>query len=289
MNKVYAFITTYYPDKKVEDNIRKIAKQVYKTIICDNSPQNNNLFIDQENIIYISNLKNLGLSKAFNKALKYMETEILENDYVIFFDQDSAISSGYIQKLCSEYEKIENSNPNIGCLGPIFFNTSNQKVEYPKIKTRITENSYAVKNIITSSMLTKFKNLRKVNFWNEKIFLDLADWDLCWRLEKKGLICAITNKVVLHHSVGSGEKKIGFLHLRVGQPFREYYQTRDALYLLKENYVPLKMKIRLIANITIRPIIHFLFLDNGKERLTYIGQGFIDYNKNRHGEMREYS
>ena len=73
MNKVYAFITTYYPDKKVEDNIRKIAKQVYKTIICDNSPQNNNLFIDQENIIYISNLKNLGLSKAFNKALKYME------------------------------------------------------------------------------------------------------------------------------------------------------------------------------------------------------------------------
>lgn len=287
MNKIYAFVTTYYPDKIVEKNIKKIAEQVYKTVVCDNSPHNN-LFIDQENIIYITNQKNLGLSKAFNKALEYIGTEISKDDFVIFFDQDSAISAGYIQKLCNEYEKIENINPNIGCLGPVFFNTSNQKLESPKIKTKITDNSYVVKNIITSSMIMKYKNLKKTNFWNEKIFLDLADWDLCWRLEKEGLICAITNKVILHHSVGSGEKRIGFLHLRVGQPFREYYQTRDALYLLKENYVPLKMKIRLIANITVRPIIHCIFLDKRRERLKYIRQGFIDYSKNRHDEMRKY-
>ena len=66
-------------------------------------------------------------------------------------------------------------------------------------------------------------------------------------------------------------------------------RTRDALYLLKENYVPLKMKIRLIANITVRPIIHCIFLDKRRERLKYIRQGFIDYSKNRHDEMRKYS
>lgn len=60
----------------------------------------------------------------------------------------------------------------------------------------------------------------------------------------------------------NGEKKVGPIKLRVGQPFREYYQTRDALYLLQENYVPLKMRLRLIANVTIRPVVHYLMLDD---------------------------
>ena len=105
----------------------------------------------------------------------------------------------------------------------------------------------------------------------------MADWDLCWRMEKAGLLCCMTEKVTLHHSVGSGEKKVGPIKLRVGQPFREYYQTRDALYLLQEKYVPPKMRLRLIATITIRPVLHCLFLNHREERKAYVLKGYSDW------------
>ena len=203
---------------------------------------------------------------------------------MIFFDQDSQIEEGYVEKLCLEYELVEKEHNNLGCLGVVFYNTSNDTLEVPHIKKYLASKTYQVSNIITSSLLTRFKNIEKVNYWNKNLFLDFVDWDLCWRMKNKGLICGITDGITLKHSVGNGEKKIGFIRLRVGQPIREYYQTRDALYLLQEQYVPLKMRVRLLANVMIRPLFHFLFLDNKIDRLMYIRRGIIDYLRDIHGE-----
>ena len=219
----------------------------------------------------------MGLSGAFNVALKNQDFEWKEDDIIIFFDQDSQISNGYIKALYEEYCKIERIVPNLGCLGPVFYNTSNGQIERPHQKKKVTDDSYSVCNTITSSLMTRYKNLKKIGFWNENIFLDLADWDLCWRMQRAGLLCCMTEKVILHHSVGNGEKKIGPIKLRVGQPFREYYQTRDILYLLQEQYVPIKMRVRLAATITVRPILHCLFLDHREERKMYILKGYSDW------------
>lgn len=228
--------------------------------------------------------ENLGLGAAFNVALKNDTYGWKDDDLIIFFDQDSQIGEGYIQALQDEYRKIETLIPNLGCLGPVFYNTSNGRTERPRQKKNITDETYEVSNTITSSLMMRYGNLKRIDFWNEKVFLDLADWDLCWRMQKAGMVCCMTEKVVLHHSVGNGEKKVGPIKLRVGQPFREYYQTRDALYLLQENYVPLKMRLRLIANVTIRPVVHYLMLDDKKSRMKFIRRGINDYKKGVHGE-----
>ena len=175
---------------------------------------------------------------------------------IIFFDQDSQIGEGYIQALQDEYRKIETLIPNLGCLGPVFYNTSNGRTERPRQKKNITDETYEVSNTITSSLMMRYGNLKRIDFWNEKVFLDLADWDLCWRMQKAGMVCCMTEKVV----------------------------TRDALYLLQENYVPLKMRLRLIANVTIRPVVHYLMLDDKKSRMKFIRRGINDYKKGVHGE-----
>ena len=234
--------------------------------------------------IYTTQHKNLGLTGAFNSILKDPAYGWKDDDLIIFFDQDSQIGEGYIQALQDEYRKIETLIPNLGCLGPVFYNTSNGRTERPRQKKNITDETYEVSNTITSSLMMRYGNLKRIDFWNEKVFLDLADWDLCWRMQKAGMVCCMTEKVVLHHSVGNGEKKVGPIKLRVGQPFREYYQTRDALYLLQENYVPLKMRLRLIANVTIRPVVHYLMLDDKKSRMKFIRRGINDYKKGVHGE-----
>lgn len=285
MSETHALVTLYNPSEKEFNNCRILSQQVDTVILCDNSQESHEtVFQNEKNIIYITKNENLGLGAAFNVALKNDTYGWKDDDLIIFFDQDSQIGEGYIQALQDEYRKIETLIPNLGCLGPVFYNTSNGRTERPRRKKNITDETYEVSNTITSSLMMRYGNLKRIDFWNEKVFLDLADWDLCWRMQKAGMVCCMTEKVVLHHSVGNGEKKVGPIKLRVGQPFREYYQTRDALYLLQENYVPLKMRLRLIANVTIRPVVHYLMLDDKKSRMKFIRRGINDYKKGVHGE-----
>ena len=285
MSETHALVTLYNPSEKEFNNCRILSQQVDTVILCDNSQESHEtVFQNEKNIIYITKNENLGLGAAFNVALKNDTYGWKDDDLIIFFDQDSQIGEGYIQALKDEYRKIETLIPNLGCLGPVFYNTSNGRTERPRQKKNITDETYEVSNTITSSLMMRYGNLKRIDFWNEKVFLDLADWDLCWRMQKAGMVCCMTEKVVLHHSVGNGEKKVGPIKLRVGQPFREYYQTRDALYLLQENYVPLKMRLRLIANVTIRPVVHYLMLDDKKSRMKFIRRGINDYKKGVHGE-----
>lgn len=283
---VIAIATLYKPDKVVVDNMRILSEQVKQLILCDNSPKETSIFSDIANCIYVFNGgKNLGLSAAFNKVLNNSQYYLWKNsDFVIFFDQDSRITDGYIESLVTEYNNIKKIDHNVGCLGPIFYNASNNVVENPHIKSQITEKSFKVNNVITSSMLIPYAILKSVDFWNEEIFLDLADWELCWRLNKQGHQTYITKAVMLNHSVGEGDKKVGPLHVRVGNPIREYYQTRDSYRLLKKQYVPFKMKLVLYKTIYLRPVIHKMFMDNWDVRKHYIQRGKEDYKKHIKGE-----
>ena len=287
MGRVYSLITLYNPDESVVKKSKQIAAQTEKAFLCDNSNRNNSaLFQCIENAAYMANMKNLGLPGAFNKILRDPKLSWHEDDIIIFFDQDSEIKEGYIERLIFGFKVAEKEYKNLGCYGPVFFNTSNGTVEIPKIKQELLDGVYKVRNIITSSMVVRYKNLQKIGFWNEKLFLDLADWDLCWRMEANGMLCCITDSITLYHSVGDGEKRVGPFTFRVGQPVREYYQTRNALNLLEEGYIPFKMRVRLFANVTVRPILHYMFLNEKKQRVKYIKKGFMDYHKGVHGELQ---
>ncbi len=279
---IYSLVTLYCPGNDVVNNIKSISSQSDKVFVCDNSPVNNGtIFAKIENVEYVFFDKNNGLSVAFNTILK--NRSFSNSDYVIFFDQDSYIEKNHISSLIEEYELLEKNFGPIGCVGPVYLNSRNNKIEIPIGKTTLTSHSYKVKSVITSSMLCKFENLKKINFWNENIFLDMADWDLCWRLQKANMPCCMTDVSVLYHTLG--EKKHNYYIFKVQEwtPLRTYYQIRDSMSLMRENYVPLKFKIRFIFNLTIRPVIYLLFLDKKKSRLHYYYDGIRDFFKGKNG------
>lgn len=286
---ISALMTCYYPNEENIKNIDTISKQVDRVFVCDNSPTSNKNKMPKNNekVIYCYFGRNLGLSIAFNKILKTEEYNFSDEDFIIFFDQDSKIPNGFIEKLKKDYLHIEEKNPKIGCIGPVYFNTSSNMLETPKIKKYLAENIYHVNSIITSSMLIRYSTLKQIDFWNEQVFLDMADWDLCWRLNQIGKMCVMSENVVMNHTLGVGEKKVGPLRVRIGSPIREYYQTRDCIYLLKETYTPIKNKIMFIEMLSIRPLVHLLLLDNKGKRMRYIKRGIQDYFKGIKGAYIE--
>ncbi|WP_199589188.1 glycosyltransferase [Coprobacillus sp. AF33-1AC] len=282
---IAALMTCYYPDSENIKNIDIISKQVDKIFVCDNSPSNNKKMMpsDNEKIEYCFFGKNLGLSMAFNRILKEKKYHFDDDDFIIFFDQDSRINDGFISNLIKDYLEVEDKGYEIGCIGPVYFNNSSNMLEVPKVKTVISEKIYHVNSIITSSMLIKYSTLKELNFWNENVFLDMADWDLCWRLNQIGKMCTMSENVIMNHTLGVGEKRLGPLRVRVGSPIREYYQTRDCIYLLKEKYTPIRNKIMFIEMLSIRPVVHFLLLDSKKKRMKYVKRGIVDYFKKIRG------
>lgn len=283
---IVGLVTLYNPAENQILNLEEIQKQVDVLIVCDNS-KNDHSGKMPKGCKYSSTLQNLGLSGAFNRVLMDPSFQWSPDDYIIFFDQDSKIHSNHVINLIRDYEKCNSDDILVGCIGPAFYNTSNNKVEIPHKKEKFLQGVYRVKSIITSSMLCKYKTLSEIGFWNEDVFLDMADWDLCWRMQDYGYQCLMTANVLLTHSVGLGEKKIGPFSFRVGAPIREYYQIRDCLYLLGKSYTPLKFKLRFMAMLTLRSLIHIVAFDEKQRRMYYIKRGILDFIKKKRGEFCE--
>lgn len=286
---INALITVYHPSEDVSSNVDAIAEQADFLYVCDNSTESNEAMFSgseyKDKIKYVFFGENLGLSGAFNRILKDDSIAWKEDDYVFFFDQDTSIGKDFVADMVKEYEELVSMGVNLGCLGPTYFNTSNNTIEKPRFKKDITDKVCAVKGVITSGMLSTYGNLKEAGFWNNNVFLDLADWELCWRLIAVKKVCCMTSNVVFRHSIGIGEKKVGAIHLRVGHPFREYYQMRECLYLLFKRYTPLKYRIRFLAMLFIRNPFHLIFLNNRKIRFKYIVKGIIDYFKKVKGPL----
>ena len=287
---VISLITLYNPTNEHLKNAKKIAEQSTLTILIDNSYNSNESLVGNEKwkdkIVYCPNYDNLGLSMAFNKCLEDKELyDWKKDDFVIFFDQDSTIDEGHIPKLIEEYIKLEEQGIKIGCIGPAYFDKSHGSVRTPKAYKRISDESIIVDSIMTSSMVCRYKNIKMVGFWSEDIFLDMADWDICWKMKKRGLVTVMTSTVLLTHTVGEGSKQVGPITLDIAKPFREYYETRDCIYLLKKDYVPLKDRIRFYLQLTIRPLLHLMFLDDKEERKYYIKLGIKHAKYNVKGSL----
>ena len=285
--KVYALVTLFHPKKENITGINEIANQVDRLYLLDNSEEDNSsLFNEIKNIRYINLSDNMGLPKAFNYVLKDSSLNWEDEDYILFFDQDSVIRSSHVKDEISIFDMLAQKT-NIGCLGISYFNTSSGTQEIPRIKKEISEGCYIVNDVITSSMLTRYGIIKKVNFWNEDLFLDCADWDLCWRLKEVGYHICITNKVIFEHSVGTGDINLGLVKLRSCPPIRSYYRTRDNLNLIKKKYTPFRLRINMIIDCTFFNVLRVIFLPETKIRVKLMNKAWKDSIRNVTGKYYE--
>lgn len=94
MNRITAIITLFNPAPNNINNVFALAEHCDRVIICDNSPVNHEtMFENSRKIFYRTELQNLGLSAAFNRVLRDKAFAWENDEYVIFFDQDSVINN----------------------------------------------------------------------------------------------------------------------------------------------------------------------------------------------------
>ena len=293
MRKTAAVVTLYHPKGETAESLKALAGQVTSLILSDNTPDGDHraMFTEIPNAVYLANGTNLGLAAGVNRGLDTEEAR--ESDYVFFFDQDSRVPEGHIMTMIRDWEALEKDH-RIGLLGPRFYDEITGTYNADAILDNETEASgdpyVPIGQMITSSMMTTWGIMKEIGFWNEEIFLDYGDYELCWRLMSAGYELFITKNVTLTHRLGDGavdaEVKGQKIRLAYGAPVRKYYQTRAAVKLLRKDYIPEPWRKLLKMNLTRRRYYDLRYLPDKWKNTVYYFRGLRDGLLNRQGEIR---
>lgn len=290
MNTI-ALVTLYNPDENINNRIKLLSEQVSTVFLLDNSPASRcgSLFSSIKNCTYLFFGENLGLSAAFNRILKHFSV-CKDADFILFFDQDSCVTKHLIDTLAKDFMSLSASYT-VGCVGPMYFDrTRCIRAGITKKSAPVGNNCFRSSEVITSSMITTYQVLEDIGFWDESVFLDYADFELCWRMAKHGYETFVSGNAMLNHSLGLGILQCHFffkeLTFNYASPFREYYQTRAAIKLLKRTYIPLNWRRNFIFNLTIRILLYTLYLPEKVKRLKYFCLGIVHGVLGRNGELK---
>lgn len=177
-------------------------------IVYDNSPLPQKSL---DNVFYIHDPKNSGVSKAYNEGIKLAKE--LGKKYVLFLDQDTKFTLDMIEK----YEKLTEIYGEdyiytsvIGKENKIyspfleknFRGRPQNKSEFKHLEVYNLDE----KSIINSGMLVPLKIIDKIGTFNEKIKLDFSDMFFIDKYKKyKKEIVLVDNFV--EHSISGDEGK----------------------------------------------------------------------------------
>ena len=218
-----AGIVLFNPDiKRLEENISAISPQVKDVILVDNGSKNadgiSSLISRFDNITYIGNADNMGIAKALNQIVE--KADELGAKWVLTLDQDTVCKPDIDRSVKVDF----------GLTAPY------------------VKDSFC----ITSGAFNNIRCIKAVGGFDEKLFIDMVDYDICYALTRSGYKIIRMNYVGFLHEVGRsvtkrffGKDIIIFNH----SPLRKYYWARNSIYLKRKYKLGLSADKRVINRI----------------------------------------
>jgi rhamnosyltransferase len=288
-NSVVAGIVVYFPNQgKLIDLLESLEKQVSVILIFNNgvAPNSAKDIFDRPNVRVFGNGKNLGVASAINELC--LQAITLGASYIVTFDQDTLPSYDFVANLSRQYHLLSTSKNNIAAVGPKFIDKRNGADVYP-----IFQNSkYWVKKVypdiiqldplntsllITSGMLLDLNKWKAIGRFRDDYFIDYVDNEWCIRAASLGYDLYVCPSIVIQHELSDMPPRRLFGRLALSySPVRRYYTFRNAVDLMKKQYVPTGMRLYLFATLIYRTPIS-LIIDRDKwATLSCIAHGLID-------------
>lgn len=233
MNSICAGIVTYNPDlKRLKENLSAVVQQVKRVFIVDNGSENisdieklQKTFVDT---VLLKNKNNMGIAHALNQLIDAARDEYA---WILTLDQDSVIRERLVEKYC-EYIKI----PDIGLL---CCEIEDRNYTFTRDKKN-DEDLFPVKKCITSGTLTNIDKCLKIGGFDDELFIDSVDYDLCYSMSEHGYKTMKVNYLGLLHEVGKSRLiHFGKFEFAVNNhsALRKYYISRNSVYLISKHHL----------------------------------------------------
>ena len=267
-----AGIVTYNPDiERLKENINSIMSQVSQIVIVDNGSDNVedicSMIEGNSGICMVWNEENGGIAKALNQIMHFADEH--NWDWVLTLDQDSVTMPGLIDnyRKYMDYDKVAM----ITCL----FLDRNYGVQQ---EYEFSEEYRYAERCITSGCLTKVAPCLETGGFDEGMFIDYVDFDMCYMLTERGYKILQSSFRGILHELGNSQRKEFFgreVIVTNHSPSRRYYYSRNVVYFIRKHrgYVSaLRYYIKLYGRLGVV----LLYENNKFNKLKYGLKGIID-------------
>ncbi|NGZ15552.1 glycosyltransferase family 2 protein [Vibrio aestuarianus] len=269
---VAVVVTTFNPDiDLLVKNIMSYIGQCGAVYLVDNSPLPFDYEALPDKVVVLSLENNLGIAHAQNIGISEVKNDGYQ--YIIEIDQDSSLSNGYVEGALVEYEKLNAKYGNVFGIGPVAISDV-QGIDYYGYSERC--DSFIVEHTLSSGFFYPVKNANQCGEKNTGLFIDLVDWEWCYRARQHGLYTFISPNLFLFHSLGEGHIIFGPVKIGVPKPFRHYYQMRNTILLSTMPHVPIKWKVKNLIKVFVKLIGYPIIMKQGFIRLKYMLRGIRD-------------
>lgn len=246
--------------------------------------KNLNLFLkNYSHIKLIQNKQNFGVPKSWNIGIKNALQQKI--DFVWILNADTTVSKEALSSLIKTYKSLK--APIIG--SHMFFESKKDLIQdkasisfskwkgYGKNKKfldKLTQ-PYECYYISGCSMFLHANCFKNIGLFNEDLFFLGDEIDYCLRAKKLNIkIFCDPSSVIYHEGSASVPKKT---------PLRKYYETRNALYNVKNffsNYIIISIFYHFFRIL----ILDLIFRNQGTKQFQASFEGLLDFLKNKKGK-----
>lgn len=264
-----AGIVLFNPDiERLEENISAISPQVGSLILVDNGSKNiddiKKLIAGYGNITYIRNDDNYGIAKALDQIIN--KADELGAEWALTLDQDTVCEPDIIEKYDTFTKRAKD---NVAII------TSKYKDRSVEVDFGMTQEYEKVSFCITSGAFNNVRCIKAVGGFDEKLFIDMVDYDICYALTRNGYKIIRLNYTGFLHEVGRSTSKKFFgkdIIIFNHSPLRKYYWVRNSIYLKRKYKLGFRSDVRVVKR-----MIQTLLYENDKfHKLKSMFKGVAD-------------
>lgn len=277
--KVSALVVLYFPDRSVFDYVNFLSKEFDFVVLFDNTPKKNNENNFREfpkNVFYLSNGENLGIATALNAGIDRIRQL---SDYVVLFDQDSRIISGYKDLIFSRKESDQDFWK-IALIGPVW-RRMNGVSALGNAEGELEGYCYKkVETLITSGACLNLKIFDDIGRFCDEYFIDNVDHEYALRARKFGYYVVVNPDLAMEHHLGNESVHYLFgksFFVTNHNPIRRYYITRNKLKLWRSYFITFPKWVLKDVLQHLKDVVKvFLFENQRREKFTSLLRGMID-------------
>lgn len=174
---------------------------------------------------YVFTGKNKALAVPYNQMIDYAMQH--QFNFLCLLDQDSVYPSREIQSMIQFLSTHQARLTNTAIIGPLIPNAQNKW-------SAKRENLKPVRWLINSGSFLNISCLNRHHLrYDENIFLDGIDYDICWTAREKGCLIQQFSNSVLQHQVGN---KLSKTEMFTGHAAdRYYYIAHNTKYIRRKH------------------------------------------------------
>lgn len=254
-NKVIGIVVTYHPDVvPLQRLISKLAPQVAEVVLVDNGSPDSLISEAMSDVVEICQWirlgRNTGVARAQNVGIDWARAH--GATHVVLFDQDSEPAGDMVLCLISAWRDLVVQGVRVASLGPRYMDK--RQVNPPpfiqirglKLIRHVCSSESAtveVDYLISSGCLIPLSAFEAVGRMCEELFIDYVDIEWGLRAKTRGLRSFGVCNAQMAHALGDEPIKFLGRSLPLHSPLRHYYHFRNAIWLYKQNWLPLNWRL----------------------------------------------